>query len=234
MSALHPKPLRRRIISMLLWTAALLLLTNVCWSVWSAMISDYSRGLGGSHRGAIVELGSDRMLDLSATTSPKTWTRYVLLVVNAPTDDSEPPELEAFTEVAPRWLQQRYPAERVRSRPGGTEFVEQSVGWPVRLLAVGCEFDPTTDHMNKGGIRIFGPSDSTDDWFQGILPVRPILVGQSFYAAFWLAVVWGVPFARRRLRMRRGHCPICNYNLRGNTTGVCPECGAKRQPPTAS
>lgn len=22
-----------------------------------------------------------------------------------------------------------------------------------------------------------------------------------------------------------GHCVICNYNLRANTTGVCPECG---------
>ncbi len=26
-------------------------------------------------------------------------------------------------------------------------------------------------------------------------------------------------------RMVRGHCPICNYDLRGGTSGSCPECG---------
>ena len=30
---------------------------------------------------------------------------------------------------------------------------------------------------------------------------------------------------RREERMRGGLCPKCGYNLTGNTTGVCPECG---------
>jgi len=30
---------------------------------------------------------------------------------------------------------------------------------------------------------------------------------------------------RRRYRRRRGLCSQCGYDLRGNTTGVCPECG---------
>jgi hypothetical protein len=37
-----------------------------------------------------------------------------------------------------------------------------------------------------------------------------------------------VPFWRlRRLRLRRaaGLCPACAYDLRGNVSGVCPECG---------
>lgn len=29
----------------------------------------------------------------------------------------------------------------------------------------------------------------------------------------------------RRLRRRRGHCLKCDYNLGGNLSGVCPECG---------
>jgi hypothetical protein len=31
-----------------------------------------------------------------------------------------------------------------------------------------------------------------------------------------------------RQRRERGQCLACGYDLRGNTSGVCPECGAKR------
>ena len=34
------------------------------------------------------------------------------------------------------------------------------------------------------------------------------------------AVVWW-----RSPRHRRGHCLVCGYNLTGNTSGRCPECG---------
>lgn len=33
-------------------------------------------------------------------------------------------------------------------------------------------------------------------------------------------------FRHRGLRVP-GHCPQCNYNLTGNTSGSCPECGAE-------
>ena len=33
------------------------------------------------------------------------------------------------------------------------------------------------------------------------------------------------PYARRRFRTRRGVCPRCAYDLTGNVSGVCPECG---------
>jgi hypothetical protein len=32
-------------------------------------------------------------------------------------------------------------------------------------------------------------------------------------------------------RPRPGLCPTCRYNLTGNTSGVCPECGTKIQTP---
>lgn len=32
---------------------------------------------------------------------------------------------------------------------------------------------------------------------------------------------------RLRQRVRKGLCPTCGYDLRGNASGVCPECGAK-------
>ena len=37
----------------------------------------------------------------------------------------------------------------------------------------------------------------------------------------WLAVR-----LRQRARNRDGHCASCGYNLTGNVTGICPECGA--------
>ena len=50
---------------------------------------------------------------------------------------------------------------------------------------------------------------------------------------FWLIIAVFSPFAflqwRRTYLDRRlpGHCPTCHYDLTGNTTGVCPECGGK-------
>lgn len=38
----------------------------------------------------------------------------------------------------------------------------------------------------------------------------------------WRTAVW----IRDRRRFGKGRCPACAYDLRGNTTGVCPECGA--------
>ena len=36
---------------------------------------------------------------------------------------------------------------------------------------------------------------------------------------------------RRRRRRRKGLCIKCGYNLTGNVTGVCPECGIASTPP---
>jgi hypothetical protein len=35
------------------------------------------------------------------------------------------------------------------------------------------------------------------------------------------------PAVRRRARRRRGRCLNCGYDLRGDTAGRCPECGAR-------
>ena len=59
----------------------------------------------------------------------------------------------------------------------------------------------------------------------------------------WLWMPWGVAIAslvalrmfrsrKNRRRLVTGHCVSCNYDLRGNVSGICPECGTET--PTAN
>jgi len=49
---------------------------------------------------------------------------------------------------------------------------------------------------------------------------------------FWLLILWA-SFRQIRVHQIRshlpkalpGHCPYCGYNLKGNVSGLCPECG---------
>ncbi|MHC4796080.1 MAG: hypothetical protein ACYTF1_05495 [Planctomycetota bacterium] len=69
-----------------------------------------------------------------------------------------------------------------------------------------------------------------------------VLKGQTrihFDAPFWilLAAFAAYPLYvaanqshiwwQKRQRKRLGHCLNCGYNLTGNTSGICPECGKK-------
>ena len=52
---------------------------------------------------------------------------------------------------------------------------------------------------------------------------------RSLFVPHWLfAVLFALPTAILWYRDRRppkGHCQNCGYNLTGNVTGICPECG---------
>ena len=49
-----------------------------------------------------------------------------------------------------------------------------------------------------------------------------------------LLMVLPVLVVRKRLKVRAGHCRNCDYDLTGNQTGQCPECGAKTTPSPAN
>jgi hypothetical protein len=68
-------------------------------------------------------------------------------------------------------------------------------------------------------------------WWQGA-PAGDVLrgyaVGLPFYLAPTLAIIWiwaAVRRRRRRKAIESGRCPSCGYDLAGNVSGVCPECG---------
>jgi len=121
-------------------------------------------------------------------------------------------------------------------------------GWPCRALWFdgGINLGTGTAYLKRvpvrGGIRL-----SDDDWLDGhayqrALPLYPIWPGfvfdTLFYAAIWGGVFFGFTSAKRFIRAKRGRCPRCGYDLRGqrmkdhgqaaHATG-CPECGWGRE-----
>ncbi len=106
-----------------------------------------------------------------------------------------------------------------------------------RKELVGAEYGPLRPTYpfsadERQGFEIPGwvPVSPWTRW-QRILPLRPRLLGFTANSITYASFLWlisGGPFAlRRSIRIRRGHCPNCNYDLRATTTGICPECGAQ-------
>ena len=128
------------------------------------------------------------------------------------------------------------------SRP----IIECARGWPCLALAnrIDLQRNPTTRKYSitkvGSGIPIeadhWPPQKPGRDWYTGpipqraILPYRPIWPGFAINTVFYAAILWS-PFApfwlRRYVRVKRGHCIKCGYDLRGHSgSDVCPECGA--------
>lgn len=94
------------------------------------------------------------------------------------------------------------------------------------------------DDETVGGIEVpssWSPRNSALKGL-GILPVWPvfpgILINSIVYAAIWLVVgrwliaEWRIVHAKLIVRRtRRGRCPRCGYDLRGEFKDGCSECG---------
>ncbi len=74
----------------------------------------------------------------------------------------------------------------------------------------------------SGSVIVFTPSEL--HWFQ----VRKSLFYVPIWFPFLLAAIPTVILWRRDRKLPPNHCP-CGYNLTGNVSGRCPECGAKRE-----
>ena len=69
----------------------------------------------------------------------------------------------------------------------------------------------------------------------------------QLWSRFWRVPLWAVALAaaalpassarrryRTRSRRRSGRCPACGYDLTGNVSGACPECGTAARPAEGS
>jgi hypothetical protein len=93
----------------------------------------------------------------------------------------------------------------------------EALGWP--WLAV----------YQSGSGRIT-PTSVSIDW-PG-LPIRPLLLGflcdTMLHAIGFFCLDLALTNVRRIRRWKRGRCPECGYDLRGQLAAGCPECGWNR------
>lgn len=61
-----------------------------------------------------------------------------------------------------------------------------------------------------------------------VVPSTAVLVANAaIYGFVGLLVGMLVGFIRSQKKPPLGHCQACGYDLRGNVSGVCPECGTR-------
>jgi hypothetical protein len=106
----------------------------------------------------------------------------------------------------------------VRFKPGAVTFFapEQPVGAPV-------EFEAWAGRYTNGVYLVRWRWPSTSESYD--LCVR----GRVWTLPFWVAclagaAVWGISVVGDRRQLVVGHCR-CGYDLTGNVSGRCPECG---------
>jgi len=101
-------------------------------------------------------------------------------------------------------------------------------GLPVRSFSYA-----RTDTMIPGGLAsLSGSTNEHLDWLNHCHPMWfGFLIDTLSYAAIWGGVFFGFTSAKRFIRIKRGRCPRCGYDLRGGrveppaTSPGCPECG---------
>jgi hypothetical protein len=133
----------------------------------------------------------------------------------------------------------------------GTYFTHQITLWPVRFgsgrlhgafiggrLSLGQETsfignDPYWER-NLAIPGVFGVTRFVNDGCYVSFNVRSVVRGWRFWIGLWIpfALFSAYPAAsfvrsprRPWIRRRLGLCTRCGYNLTGNVSGICPECG---------
>ncbi len=117
--------------------------------------------------------------------------------------------------------------------PLRTTLVPDTVraGWPMRSCLGNAD---RLNETRRWATRVIYPSLIVPERWRLLsarprLPRQPIWPGFAINTIFYAAILW-LPFAplllRRYVRVRRGQCIECGYDLRGGDHGVCPECEA--------
>jgi hypothetical protein len=169
-------------------------------------------------------------------TMPPDVARSMLLALEDPQSF-----VEAHLALAMRWKTDK-PIQVEDKRDGACEATIDGLRvklWPVR----GYQFDrlqstlytakPEIDRGQLPLIRAIW--HRRIDRNRASIPI-PLIMAVSAVVPFF----YGIKTVRSRRWLARGCCPTCGYNLTGNVSGACPECGtpvpkepAEKSPRTA-
>lgn len=107
-----------------------------------------------------------------------------------------------------------------------TFFYQFAIGHAVGVVSGCVAYTPNRQHALQGW-HANPPSELT--W----LPILekdelgvPLWIPFALMAGYATSTLVSTALRRRRLR-RVGKCVRCGYDLTGNVSGVCPECGTK-------
>jgi hypothetical protein len=154
----------------------------------------------------------------------------------------------------PRWSDLSDPVFRVRGEafPPHAGLRDPPQRWrrcyggPVVAVWYGLQWVDivrTPGEYEVWGALDLGVTDAKGGRFPRVLPYRLIWRGMLINTVFYALILWLLipgPFVLRRLiRLKRGRCPKCGYDLRGappevGAGGGCPECGWGRGEPSAA
>ena len=178
------------------------------------------------------------LLNMSLMDAPTTepqWSIYNrsgpgVMTVYAVADPAYEPK--GGSEVAPYWSRAATAPAR-EDVDAQVHFIEQAHGWPM-LSHLRSRTLPRGQGQSYVGWLITVPWASPDAGTRlRALPLTPIWPGFAINTAFYAVLLWMLwlsPFVVRRfIRSKRGCCIKCGYDLRGDFSAGCPECGWRRE-----
>lgn len=129
------------------------------------------------------------------------------------------------------WLKHEYsgPPENIDSDVTNVDSYTIDVGelgWPMRCLAAERSTEQhgfvTPPQITSGMLVVFG-----FQWPNRVLWLG-MVINELFYVLLIVSAFCSWRYGKRWLRRCRGHCLKCAYDLRGEFSEGCPECGWKR------
>jgi hypothetical protein len=165
----------------------------------------------------------------------RSWTGSLWVYVHAEYSQAAHPDAlsgEEVRAVVPGWIAYDPKAAKLIERVD-YEHQWMGAGWPCTSLW--CEDQPPLPNWSMWPTP-YSPWENCGRLYLRVLPLRPVAFGFAINTLFYAAVLWmlfaGPGAVRRLVRRKRGRCPGCGYDLRGQVTiaapgSRCPECGAE-------